>query len=562
MDNCALGLNTLAIFVYHSLTTTKKTIHLYLQNLPIMKHKFFFLILMFSVKFSYCQKDLKSAEKRFQEGHFFEALEDYKKAYASAKAEDQKLIISLKTAECYRHMGDYKQAEEWYTKVIEGNYSDEMAIIYLAESKKLQGKYDEAIIEYNNYKKKVSDSPLADDGIKSCELAQKWIKKPLDFKIENMTSINTADPDFSPAYADKKYTKIYFTSSRIGVMGKSINPVTGKNYSDIFETQMDKAGKWGKAVALPEPTNSKEIEEGSAVTKKVDMLFFSRSVDAENSQLWVSTKVGILWGEPVKINFCEETSKYSSPSISADGTTLFFSSNLPGGQGDNDIWMSKYEKATKKWSAPVNLGADINTVGNDDYPCINDDGTLYFSSTGHLGMGGLDICKAEKKGEDQWGNVTNMKYPINSAADDFGITFEGNKEKGFLSSNREGTKGGLDIWSFVYAPLLLSIEGIVTDCNSKTLIEGVSIKLVGSDGSTVKTKTGAAGDYKFAENGLTERYVNPNTSYIISIVNDPTLITAQSPRGFLNNESSVKETTVGVNESKKFKHDFCLSPKP
>lgn len=528
-----------------------------------MRYKTVFLvILLFCLKFSFAQKDFKSAEKLFQQGHFFDALEDYKKALASAKTEDQKLSASFKIAECYRHLNDYKQAEEWYAKAIDGNYSDEMAAIYLADSKKMQGKYDEAIAEYNNFKKENPDSPAADDGIKSCELAKKWIAKPIAFKIENVAAINSADPDFSPVYADKKYTKIYFTSSRAGVMGKSIDPATGKTYSDIFEAQMDKAGKFGKATPLPEPVNSKEIEGGSAITKKIDMMFFARSVDAGNSQLWVSTKVGPLWGEPVKVNFCEETSRYSSPSISADGTMLFFSANLPGGQGDNDIWMSKYEKATKKWGAPTNLGADINTAGNDDYPFITDDGVLYFSSAGYPGMGGLDIYKAEKTGEGQWGNVTNMKYPINSPGDDFGIVFEGSKEKGFFSSNREGTKGDVDVWSFVYAPLLLSIEGVVTDCNSKTPIEGASVKLVGSDGSTAKTKTDATGTYKFAENGATERFVNAGTSYIISIVSDPALMTGQSPQGFLKNETPAKETMVGVSESKKFKDDFCLTPKP
>jgi peptidoglycan-associated lipoprotein len=232
---------------------------------------------------------------------------------------------------------------------------------------------------------------------------------------------------------------------------------------------------------------------------------------------------------------------------------------MPGGQGENDIWMSKYDKKNKKWGDPINLGTEINSAGNDVNPFIHDDGTLYFSSNGHLGMGGLDIFRAEKKGEDQWGNVTNMKYPINSAGDDFGIVFEGKKERGYLSSNREGTHGADDIWSFVLPPLLFTIDGVVTDCGySKESIEGVTVKLVGSDGSSVETKTDAAGYYKFAENGST-RYVNPNTSYVITVIAGDAK-TSLAKLGFLNSSEKAKETTVGVEEAKTFKHDFCLSP--
>jgi peptidoglycan-associated lipoprotein len=152
-----------------------------------------------------------------------------------------------------------------------------------------------------------------------------------------------------------------------------------------------------------------------------------------------------------------------------------------------------------------------------------------------------------------------MKYPINSAADDFGIIFEGKKERGYLSSNREGTKGADDIWSFVLPPLLFTIEGVVSDCKFKEVIPGVTIKLVGSDGSSVETKTDAAGYYKFAENG-TARYVNPNTSYVITTQVGTEVKTAQATLGFLNSSDKVKETTVGVEEAKTFKHDFCLVP--
>lgn len=521
------------------------------------------IILFFSTT-AVAQKNFsKDADKAYDNLEYFNAIELYKKAYTKAKKKEDKANIIFRTAECYRQIGDNKQAEAWYIKAIKAGVSEPKATLYLADAKKAQEKYNEALIEYNNYKKLVPSDPRGEDGAKSCELAQKWKDSPTRYKVENLAQINTKDPDFCPMYADKKYNKIYFTSMRPGVVGSSIDGTTGELYSDLFETSMDKNGKWSTPVALAEPVNTKDNEGLSAITKKGDMLVFTRCGVEKNkemfNQLYSAPKKGNVWGEPVKIAFCVDTLKFASPSLSADGQTLFFSSNMPGGQGENDIWYSKYDKKTSKWGTPVNLGPAINTAGNDVFPFIHDDGTLYFSSTGHLGMGGLDIFRAEKKGDDQWSNVTNMKYPINSAGDDFGIVFEGKKERGYLSSNRDGSKGADDLWSFVLPPLLFTIEGDITDCKFKETIAGATVKLVGSDGSSVETKTDAAGHYKFAENG-SARYVNANTSYIISVSVANDVKTVQAPLGFLSSSDKAKETTVGVEEAKTFKHDFCLVP--
>ena len=519
--------------------------------------------LLFSGKVAAQKNFSKDADKAYSNMEYFNSIELYKKAYTKAKKKEDKAYIIFKTAECYRMIGDNKQAEAWYIKAIKANYTEPKVELYLADAKKSQEKYNEALIEYNKYKALVPSDPRGEDGAKSCELAQKWKDAPTRYKVENVVMINSKDPDFGPMYADKKYNKLYFTSLRPGGIGSATDPTIGQNYSDIFETMMDKNGKWSTPTSVPEPLNTKDNEGLCSITKKGDVIYFTRCSVIKNkptlNQLWTATKKGTAWGEPTILPFCVDSFKYASPCISADGLTLLFASNMPGGQGDNDLWMIKYDKKANKWGTPTNLGSDINTPGNDAYPFIHDDGTLYFASTGHLGMGGFDIYKAEKKGDDKWGNVTNMKYPINSAGDDFGIIFEGKKERGYLSSNREGTKGEMDIWSFVLPPLLFTIEGVVSDCQYKETVPGVTVKLVGSDGSSVETKTDAAGYYKFADNG-TGRYVNPNTSYVITTQVGNEVKTVQGAQGFLNSSDKVKETTVGVEDAKIFKHDFCLVP--
>ncbi len=519
--------------------------------------------LLFSTNLLAQKNFLEEADKAYTNKEYFNSIELYKKAYTKEKSKEGKAYIIFKTGEAYRMIGDVKQAEAWYTKAIKAGYGDPKAVLYLANAKRSQEKYEEALVEYNNYKKLAPDDPKGDDGAKSCELAQQWKTKATRYVVENLSMINTKDPDFAPSYEDKKYTKLYFTSTRPGGIGTAIDQGTGELFSDIFETQVDKNGKWSTPIALPEPVNTKDNEGSGTLSRKGDVIIFTRcEVEKKKvklNQLWYAYKKGNVWDNPVKVEFCVDTIDYASPALSVDGETMIFSSNQEGGQGDRDLWISKFDKKEKKWTAPVNLGSTINTPQKEVFPFIHDDGTLYFSSDGHLGMGGWDIFKADKKGENEWTNVTNMRYPINSAGDDFGIIFEGTKERGYLSSNREGTKGADDIWSFVLPPLLFAIEGTVSDCRFKEVIPGVTIKLLGSDGSSVETKTDANGVYRFAENG-TSRYVNAGTSYVITTEVGNDVITKQAPKGFVNSSEKAKETTVGLEESRTFKHDFCLVP--
>ncbi len=524
----------------------------------------FVVTLVFSANVMAQKNFSVDADLAFKNRQYFNAIELYKKAYTKAKKKEDKASIIFTIAECYRLTGDNKQAEAWYVKAIKANYTDPKAKLYLADAKKAQEKYNEALIEYTNYQTEAPSDQRGEDGIKSCELATKWKENPTRYKVENMTLINTKDPDFCPTYADKKYNKLYFTSMRPGVTGGAFDGSLGEFFSDIFETQMDKNGRWSTPASLPAPVNTADNEGLTTITKKGDLMIFTRCLAEKNknslNQLWSAVKKGNVWGEPEKLSFCTDTNKFASPAISSGGLTLLFSSDMAGGQGGNDIWMSTYNKKDKKWDTPVNLGPTINTPGNDVFPYLHDDGTLYFSSDGHLGMGGLDIFRAEKKGKNEWTNVTNLKYPINSAGDDFGIIFEGTKERGYLSSNREGTKGADDIWSFVLPPLLFSITGTVTDCKNKDAIANVVVKLLGSDGSSVETKTDEDGHYKFAENG-TARFVNTNTSYTVTtqVAND--LVTKKAPNGFVNSSAKAKVTTVGVEDAKTFKGiNFCFVP--
>ena len=504
------------------------------------------------------QNFLSEANSAFESKAYFNAIAFYKKAYMKERRNETKAYILFKTAESYRYMGDNSQAEVWYTKAIEAGYPDAKAILNLAQSLKQQNKIDEAKAQYQKYKQLNPSDPSADKGLKSIEQAKEWISNPTRWKVENVVMINTKDREFATTFADNNYRTLYFTSTRAGATGGGFDATIGEAYSDVFQTTVDNNGKWSTPTPLDAPVTTKNNEGLTSITKKGDLLFWTRCIPEKNkivyNQLWSVPVIGDnKWGKPTKLPFNNDTAKFASPAISPDGKFLVFASNLAGGKGENDLWVSKYDAESETWEEPVNLGPEINTTGNDVFPYVRDDYTLYFSSDGHLGMGGWDIFKAEYLGDGKWGKVENMKYPINSVADDFGIIFEGTANRGYLSSNREGTKGSDDIWSFVLPPLLFAVDGKILDDKYKEPVPGVAILLKGSDGSIIETKTDENGNYRFETSESGDRLVNEATSYTVATSVGSDVTTPRAKGGFLNSPAKFYFTTVGEKESKIFK---------
>jgi len=517
------------------------------------------IALAFSVS---AQKNfLKDADLAYNNHQYFNAIELYKQAYVKEKKAATKTKILFKTGSSYQEINDLKGAETYYTKAIKAKYPDPVVYLKLADALKAQGKYEEAIVEYNNYKKEMPSDPRGETGVKSCELAKQWkdAKNTPEtrIKVENMALINSKEGDFSPAYADKKFNTLIFTSTRQGSTG-GIDITNGQNHSDLYETKLDKNGKWSTPVILATTIASKMNEGAAYVSKKGDVMIMTRCPEAKGKQLkcqlYVCKKQGPSWAEPELLPFNIDTVPFRHPALSADGNTLYFDTKLPGGYGGTDIWYSVYDKKGKTWGQPINAGPSINTAGNEGFPFISeDDKNLYFSSNTHLGMGGLDIFKAEKDASGKFTKAPeNLKYPMNSPADDFGIIFEGKKVKGYLSSNREGGKGGDDIWSFVLPPLVFNLSGTVVSTKNNEPVQNALIHLKGSNGDMFEFKTGADGKYNFK--------LKENTSYEVTVATDKNTVSQTFKKGFLANKDLGKLGTVGENESKDFIKDFALDP--
>jgi len=501
------------------------------------------LLIIFALQDSQAQlKKVERAYESFQAGEYYKAIDHFKVAYSktSKKDKENRAELVFMIGECYRLINDPKNAETWYKQAIRSSNSKPEAQFWLAESLKKSGKYQNAIDEFKKYKQIAQTDARADQEIRACELALEWQRDPELYKVEEIRDLNSRESDFSPAYGRDDFGVVLFTSSRDDALGNKTHGATGQGFTDIFESRLDKKSKW--SIPVPVDVINSEAEEGTPfITSDFKELYFTRCEAGKHEQkgcmIMLSKRTGDKWGEPKNIGILPDSLVAAHPALSPDGTTLYFVSDIPGGSGGKDIWMVSRASTGDAWSNPRNLGPDINTPGNEVFPYVRNDGTLYFSSDGHIGMGGLDIFKAVPQPDGSW-IVTNMKPPINSFSDDFGIVFEGNAERGIFSSARKG-RGNDDLYSFELPPLLFSVTGLVKDEKSGAPIATSTIQLIASDGSNLQAETGNSGDFRFE--------LKPDVDYIF----------LASKRGYLNGKE--RETTKGQEKSREFMVTILLT---
>lgn len=469
---------------------------------------------------------LRDAEHQHANGNYHEAIIKYKEALGKKPNKQEKAYIHFQIGECYRITLDWNMALKNYNLAIKAGYPDDEVYLRRADAYRYQGKYDEALADYEEYDRRVPNDPAGKTGIQSCELSVKWMQEQSEcsawWKVTNEADLNSREHDFSPAWSDKKHKAIFISSKREGQSGSKIDPISGSLYCDVFESRQAKNAKWSIPAPVQGDVNTSEGNEGSPViTKNGNKMFFTRCGFAKNSvitcKIYSAGKSGNGWNKSTVVDFGLDAATLDSfnfrhPAISADGQVMIFDSDLPGSRR-TDLWMSVYDNKAKAWGKPVQLGPEINSDGRDAFPYLHEDGSLYFSSDGHAGMGGFDIFSADKTSakEWKWSNVQNMKYPMNSSADDFGIIMASDKRSGYLTSSREGTKGGDDIWSFMVDPLKcpMIISGFVTDAKNAAPVENALVHVTGTDGSRFDLLTDSAGTYGFK--------AKAETNYTISV---------------------------------------------
>lgn len=539
----------------------------YFCNIPLNSRRFATICIMLKSLFSailllcattlFAQtKNTKNADMEFSNEQYSAAIESYKKAYSSEGSVVEKARIIFQVAECYRLMADYETAKGWYEKALRAKHQDPKIYLYLAECYKQEGKFKDAITKYNEYKKSNPKDPAAEQGIKSSQLAMEWINKPTRYVVTNEEVLNSKSLDIAPAIMDKKDNQLIFTSSREGSSGNKIDERSGENFSDLWMSSKDKKGNWGEPLPIDIAINTEANEGAAKFNTKRNVMYFTRCEYEKKKNIgcdiYKANYVGGKFTEITKISDLkkegEEALTVAHPTIDKTETVLVFAADYPGGQGGKDLWMINFNKKAKTWSPPQNLGPKINTEGDEMYPFIDETGNLFFASTGHPGMGGFDIFKSTSIGENKWGEVQNMKSPINSPKDDYGIFFT-DFDKGFLSSNRVGGIGKDDIYSFFFPPIMFVLQGTVFDADTKKGVPGVVVKVTGNDGIPFEKTTDSTGQYQFADNGG-NRFIKAEVTYGIEVTKKDYLVAKD------------KVSTTGISESTTFVQDFVVQYAP
>ena len=499
-------------------------------------------LLIVSSLYSCKSAKLSDAEEKQRIGEYYEAAAIYRKVYTktSPKKRDLRGYIAYRMAECNRLINNTGKATSAYMNAIRYDYPDSTVYLRMGQMLQKTGRYPEAIKNYDIYMENDPSNLLAINGIQGCELAPGWKKNPTRYEVRRMDKFNSRRGEFSPMLAGDKYDQLYFASSRSKDKDAKVSAITGQN-NDIFFSKKDEKGAWLAPVELEDEVNTEYDEGTPSFSPDGNTMYYTYCAqDPEGprtAEIYISTRSSAKWGKGTRATIVKDSvTALGHPSISPDGKYLYFVSDAVGGFGGKDIFRARV--AGNDFGPMENLGEEINTPGDEMFPYVRDSVTLYFASNGHPGMGGLDLFKATQDSTGKW-KVENLGAPINSMADDFGITFAGKEERGFFCSNRNDARGYDHIYSFERPTITIFIEGIVNDVDEYP-IEDATVRIVGKDGLNVKVPVKKDGTYR------------------VELERDIRYVMMASARGYLNQNYELHTGPEEKNET--YIVDFFLSP--
>ncbi len=502
-------------------------------------------ILMGSVIFlSSCGADkcISKGDKYLALGEYYDAATQYRKAYTKTAPKERAFRgkIALKMAKCYAKINATQKAIAAYNNAI--RYEQAGADDLLAYGRQLlrTGSYKQAAVIFEQVLDSVPESVLAKNGLESARNGQKWKDEGSRYTVKRMDVFNSRRADYCPMLYGDQYEKLYFSSTRNEAQGGEVSGITGAKAADIFMSEKDDKGKWSKPEVVGGGVNT-DFDEGacSFSPDQTTMYLTQCTTDASYpryAQIVTSNRADAAWGKVSALEVTKDTlSSYAHPAVSPDGQWLYFTSDMPGGLGGLDIWRVRITSAGL--GGVENLGEPINTPGNEEFPTFRPNGDLYFSSDGHPGMGGLDIFIAKPTGAGQY-ILEHPGYPLNSSADDFGMTFEGVHSRGYFSSNRNDGRGWDHIYSFENPEIIQSVKGWVYEQDGYELPAAL-VYMIGDDGTNERLSVKGDGSF--------EHVVKPGVHYMF-------LATC---KGFLNHKEEI--APVQTEKSEEYVLQFPLA---
>lgn len=485
----------------------------------------------------------KKAEQSYAIGEYYAASINYKKSYSrcAPKEKDKRAVRAFMMGECYRHIGYTQKAMAAYVNAIRYKVPDSLAYLHLAQQQLKAGQYKQAQQNFQQYLTFDPGNELAHSGLLSCELGPQWKAKPNQYKVKKEAFFNSRRSDYSPMLVGDDADVLVLSSTRNDAEGDDISGITGLKFGDLFFSRKNDQGKWQPVEVIEGEVNTVYDEGASCLSPDGKTMYFTRcSSDPDYpryAEIWKSQRSDASWSKPAKCDISRDTlSSFAHPAVSPDGEWLYFVSDFPGGEGGLDIWRTRI--LSNGFGGMENLGRPVNTAGDEMFPAFRSNGDLYFSSDGHPGMGGLDIFIAR---EDSLRGtiVENLQFPLNSSADDFGMTFEGVHNRGFFSSSRNDGKGWEHIYSFECPEILQTVTGWVYEKDGYELPEAL-VYMVGNDGTNLKLSV--KGDGSFTQ------VLKPGVDYVL----------LGTCKGYLNvkNEIRVEQSE----ESEEYTLQFPLPP--
>ena len=488
------------------------------------------------------EKNMKKAEKFMAIGEYYDAASQYKQAYSKTppKERDRRGLIAGKMAVCYRKINSTPKAVAAYRNMVRYNKATVDDRLELGRQLLKNGDYKQAAEQFRVVLDSMPDNVLARNGLLSAQQAPAWKKQGSRYTVKRMDVFNSRRAEYSPMLSGDQFDQLYFTSTRNDATGDELSGITGTKNGDIFVSQKDDKGKWSKPEVVNGGLNTEADEGASCLSPDQREMYLTQCVTDPSypryAQIVKSNRSNAAWGKASSVELTKDTlSCFAHPAVSPDGQWLYFVSDMPGGKGGLDIWRVRITSAG--YGGVENLGEPINTPGNEMFPTFRPNGDLYFSSDGHPGMGGLDIFIAHPGKAGRY-VLEHPGYPLNSQGDDFGMTFEGVKNRGFFSSNRNDGRGWDHIYSFVNPEIVQSVKGWVYEQEGYEL-PAAQVYMIGSDGTNLKLGVKSDGSF--------EKELTPGVEYMF-------LATC---KGFLNHKEELK--VVPMNDSHEYVLQFPLA---
>ncbi len=494
----------------------------------------FLLILTGSLLLVACgaERSVRQGDRLLASGDYFDAARQYRKAYTrtSPKERVQRGQIALRQAECYRRLNYTARAITAYRNALRYGQGDSITRLSLGQQLLKAGQYKEAARLLAEVVDSCPKNMLARTALASARKAPEWKKAGSRYRVKREDVFNSRRADYSPVLAGTDHDRLYFTSTRNEATGDELSGITGTKNGDIFMAQQDEQGHWQRPKIIDTELNS-NADEGACCFSPDGRTMYLTVCQSDDryprlATIATSQRADAAWSKPQPLALTRDTlSLYAHPAVSPDGRWLYFVSDMPGGMGGKDLWRVRL---TETGTGPVeNLGSPINTPGDELFPTFRPNGDLYFSSDGHEGMGGLDIYIAHPL-PSGW-SVEHPGYPLNSMDDDFGMTFEGDKNKGFFSSNRGDAHGWDHIYSFECPEITQTVKGWVYERDGYELPQAV-VYMVGNDGTNLQLSV--------MNNGSFTQQIRPDVDYVLM---------ASCP-GYLNHQEVLRVGAVETSQ--------------